>query len=386
MRERILSADCFRFSEATQRFSGEQAEKYADYLLQTDPLADRVVAAFREMPGSAGARLLDQALDDGIESVPDAPQALRDLFAQLDDVPFWVDWQLLDRGGAVFLRSGLFGVLTIGLASLPLSYSSPAGNKPLVFSGNLIKRAPRRLGETGRFVYLTSQPGGLRRFGEGFKANVKVRLMHAQIRKLIWESGRWDADRWGEPLNQCYMAATNLMLSVVLLDGMRRFGLSFTREEGEALMHLWRYSGYLSGVSSELLCATESEARRLLEIVFAFDAPPDQDARELVNALMQVSHSLGIKRADWLMRIFYGISYGLIGGPRATALGYPKTWHRFILPALRPLLSAMNFIRLQVPGGQYLIDACGARGWKLAIERTLAGPPAGFPLAERLAS
>jgi len=382
----FLTSSCFRFTDAARQRYGERADQYLAYLFRTDPLADTVVAALAELPGSEGQRLLDAALNHGIEAVPDAPSAMRDLFAQLDEVPFWVDWDQLDLGGAVFLRSGLFGVLTVGLVSLPLSYSSPAGNKPLVFSGQLIKRAARRLGETGRFVYCTSQPGGLRRFGEGFKATVKVRLMHAQVRRLLRQSGRWDASQWGEPINQAYLAATNLVLSVVLLDGMRRFGLRFTQAESEALMQLWRYSGYLSGVAPELLCATESEARRMLELVFALDGPPDEDSRALITALMLVSHALGFKEAGWLTQLNYGISYGLIGEERARALGYPRTWRRWIVPALRPAISAVDFIRSLTPGGRHLVDALGTRGWELAIERTLAGPPPDFRLMERLAA
>lgn len=299
-------------------------------------------------------------------------------------MPFWVDWDQLDLGGAVFLRSGLFGVLTIGLVSLPLCYSSPAGNKPLVFSGQLTKRAARRLGETGRFVYLTSQPGALRRFGEGFKANVKVRLMHAQVRRLVRQSRRWDAGQWGEPINQAYLAATNLMLSVALIDGMRSFGLRFKQAEREALMQLWRYSGYLSGVAPELLCVTESEARRMLEMVFALDGPPDEDSRALINALMLIAHALGFKETGWLTQLLYGISYGLIGEERARALGYPRTRRRWIVPALRPLISTLDLIRSLTPGGRQLMDAFGARGWEMAIERALAGPPPDFRLMDRL--
>jgi len=386
MSEPILSSPCFRFTDAARQRYGERADQYLSYLFCTDPLADAVVAALAELPGGQGHRLLDTALNQGIEAVPDAPSALRDLFAQLDEVPFWVDWDQLDLGGAVFLRSGLFGVLTVGLVSLPLCYSSPAGNKPLVFSGQLIKRAARRLGETGRFVYLTSQPGALRRFGEGFKANVKVRLMHAQVRRLLWQSGRWDSGQWGEPINQAYMAATNLMFSVALLDGMRNLGLRFTPAEREALMQLWRYSGYLSGVAPELLCVTESEARRMLGMVSALEGPPDDDSRTLINALMLAVRALGFKPADWLTQLLYGISYGLIGEQRATALGYPRTGLRWIVPALRPVISAVDFIRLLAPGGQRLADSLGARGWELVIERSLAGRPPDFRLTERLAA
>jgi hypothetical protein len=381
----ILSSSCFRFTDAARQRYGKRADQYRGYLFRTDPLADAVVAAMAELPGGQGHRLVDAALNHGIDAVPNAPAAMRDLFAQLDEIPFWVNWEQLDLGGAVFLRSGLFGVLTVGLVSLPLSYSSPAGNKPLVFSGQLIKHAPRRLGETARFVYLTSQPGALRRFGDGFKATVKVRLMHAQVRRLLKQSGRWDTDRWGEPINQAYLSATNLILSVVLLDGMRSFGLRCTHSERDALMQLWRYSGYLTGVAPELLCASENEARRMLEMVLELDGPPDNDSRALINALMLVGHVSGFKEANWLTQLCYGISYALIGEERARALGYPRTWRRWIVPVLRPIISTIDLVRSLAPGGRRLVDAIGVRGWELAIERTLAGPLPDFRMMERLA-
>ncbi|HZO56036.1 MAG TPA: oxygenase MpaB family protein [Bryobacteraceae bacterium] len=386
MRTPILSSPCFRFTDTARQRYGDRADQYLTYLFRTDPLADAAVAALAEIPGGRGHHLIDTALNQGIEAAPEAPSALHELFSQLDETPSWVDWDQLDLGGAVLLRSGLLGVLTLALGSLPLCYGSPAGNKPLAFSGQLIKRATRRLGESGRYVYLTSQPGALRRFGEGFKANVKVRLMHAQIRRLLWQSGRWNADQWGEPINQAYLAATNLMFSAALLEGMRNFGLRFTPDESEALMQLWRYAGHISGVTPELLCGAETEARRMLELVFALDGPPDEDSRALINALMLVTHTLGGKKADWMTQIFYGISYGLIGEERASALGYPRTWRRWIVPSLRPMISAVDFIRSLTPGGRRLMDAFGARGWELVTEQMLAGPHPDFRLMERLAT
>jgi hypothetical protein len=184
----------FNFPEARQKF-GERADKFARFLYQTDPLADALIAAFTELPAGKGYRMLQTALDQGIDAVADAPPALQRLFAQLDDVPFWVDWDQLDLGGAVFLRSGLLGVVVLMLRCLPLSYCSPSGNKPLVFSGRLTERAARRLGETGRFVIATCQPGALKRFSEGFKITVKVRLMHAQVRFLAVEGSPDDDAR-----------------------------------------------------------------------------------------------------------------------------------------------------------------------------------------------
>lgn len=211
----MLARDSSTFGEAQRKY-GATVEKHRRFLLQSDPLADAVVAAFSELPAGRGRRMLDTALDRGIDAVPDAPAALRHLFDQVDDVPFWVDWDRLDRGGATYLRSGIFGMVALSLYSLPLTYTLSMGNKPLVFTGQLVRRAPRRLAETARFVVATCQPGGLRRFGDGFKVTVKVRLMHAQVRRLLWRSGRWNADQWGEPINQSYMAATNVALSLIL--------------------------------------------------------------------------------------------------------------------------------------------------------------------------
>src|SRR5262249_11935806 len=154
--------------------------------------------------------------------------------------------------------------------------------------------------------------------------------------------------------------------------------------EREALMQLWRYSGYLSGVAPELLCATESEARRMLEMVLELEGPPDDDSRALINALMLVGHATGFKEAEWLTQLCYGISYALIGEERARALGYPRTWRRRIVAALRPVFSGVDFVRSLVPGGRRLVDALGVRGWELAIERTLAGPLPDFRMMERL--
>ena len=82
----------------------------------------------------------------------------------------------------------------------------------------------------------------------------------------------------------------------------------------------------------------------------------------------------------------YGISYGLIGKERAAALGYPRTWRRWVVPVLRPVVSTVDFIRSLAPGGRRLMDAFGARGWELAIERTLVASPPDFRLTEQLAA
>src|SRR5579872_1446149 len=86
---------------------------------KADPLADAVVAAITALPDGEGQRLLDLALDHGIEAAPGAPPALRELFAQLDSLPRlqWADPARCNLGGATFLRCRL-GAVVLACLSL----------------------------------------------------------------------------------------------------------------------------------------------------------------------------------------------------------------------------------------------------------------------------
>lgn len=346
---------------------------YHRHLRHVDPLADAVAAAFAELPAGRGRHMLDSALAQGIDTVRDAPPALVALFAQLDALPAWVDWNRIDRGGGVFLRSGAVGMMILNLACLPLMYSSPAGTKPLVFTGQLLRRAPRRLAETARFMLETSRPGGLRRSGEGFRITVKVRLMHAQVRRLLWRSGRWDA-AWGEPVNQIHMAGTNIALSVVFLQALRRFGLGVSRDEGEALLAMWRYSSHLMGIVPELQCSTEAEGWHLVEQVRRSEGAPDADCRALIEAVMTASYFPQLDRFAWRVPLAYDLSRGLIGDSLADALGYPPpgrfVWLR---PAARPVVMAADLALRFAPSAAAWASRQGAALWDRIISDILSG-------------
>jgi mpaB/rubber oxygenase-like protein len=362
----------------------ERYRNYARFQNAVDPLADAVAAAFARRSVGSGRRMLDTAIERGIEAVDDPPPALVDLFKQLDGVPLWVDWDRIERGGAVFLRSGVLGIAVLNLFSLPIMYSSAGGNKPLVFTGHLLERAPRRLAETARFVLASSRPGGLRRNGEGFKVSVRVRLMHAQVRRLLWRSGRWKAE-WGEPVNQLYMAGTNVALSAGLIEGMQRLGFRIGRADEEALLHMWRYSGYLSGVDPELAISTPEEGRLIGELIRDAEGPPDTDSRTLLEALMHAAYHPLLEGRKWPTKISYGLSRKLIGNELADALGYPRSWWAPAILATWPLFAFGSIGLRAIPGVRGLATRLGGFVWDSMIEQIMAGAQAEFHPPTRLA-
>ncbi|HEY3068151.1 MAG TPA: oxygenase MpaB family protein, partial [Methylomirabilota bacterium] len=199
-------------------------DRLAPHFFRSDPLADEVVTFFASLPPGRGKAWLDQALDHGVASIPDAPAPLVRFFEAVDHVPLWVDWDRINLGGETYLRAGVLGAGALLCYSLPWGYLSPGANKPLVFSGRLVQRAYRRLLETSRFVLETCLPDGMRRHGAGFKVNVRVRIMHAQVRRLLWTSGRWREDEWGAPINQCDLLSGNLLFSIIVIDALTRTG------------------------------------------------------------------------------------------------------------------------------------------------------------------
>jgi hypothetical protein len=374
-------------AEARARF-GTRVDRLAAFLTEVDPLADAVVADIEAAHG--GWRTFERAAKLGLGAVPDAPQSFRALFDSVARIPVWVDWPTIDRGGEVLLRAGPLGGLVLGLKSLVLGYTSPGGNKPLVFSGRLEEQAARRLNETARFVQATITPGGMRPHGDGWQITLKVRLIHAHVRRMILKTGRWDAATWGAPANQHDHAGTSLLFSIILLQGLRQLGMRIPAEDAEAYMQLWRWSGWLMGIDPELLPGSEAEAQRLGDMIAFTQGAPDDDSRRLTRALLDAPVREACTRrervnAERLARFSSGMCRELLGDATADALALPRTSWRYMVPFVRRLVSSVELVRERVPFGDVPAVWAGTRYWDRVVEVGLAGAMAEFGLPQTLA-
>jgi hypothetical protein len=363
--------------EARARF-GDRVDRLGRYLTRVDPLADAVVEAIDALPPGAGWALFRRAASEGIANVPGAPAALEAFFAEVERVPVWVDEELVDRGGAVLMRAGPLGGIVLGMKSLVLGYASPAGNKPLILSGRLEAQAGRRLNETARFVQATIAPGGMRPRASGWKLTLNVRLIHAQVRRMIGKSGRWDAAAWGAPINQHDELGTLLLFSVVVLEGLRQLGTRVAPADAEAYMHLWRWSGWLMGLDPDLLPATEAEGRRFGDLIAATQAPPDDDSRRLTSALLgsnvrdaKTPHDR--TNAERLARFSQAMCRFLLGDAIADQLGVEGSSWSYVVPFARRVVSSLELVRENVPFGNMSALWAGTRYWDRVIAEGLVG-------------
>src|SRR5260370_10046454 len=187
---------------AAGKHLGPQVDRLRAFFYRTDPLADQVVAAFAGLEdGDEGKKMLYTALARGLDAVPRTPYtparrralaALHALFAQLLAVPSWVDWERADRRGSTHLRCGTPGGLVLACCGLPLIYRSPAGNKPLAFTKDLVKRATHRLRRTAQFAVECCRRGGMRPGAEGWRGPAIPRVVPPSLPRPAPPLHPWD--------------------------------------------------------------------------------------------------------------------------------------------------------------------------------------------------
>ena len=99
-----------------------------------DPIAERFVAQtyHGDLGPERSRELLDEALRVGIANVPDAPESMRELFAEFETIPEWVDPTLVEQGAAVW-RRWAYSLGAVGNAGTMDTYTEASLAVPLSF-------------------------------------------------------------------------------------------------------------------------------------------------------------------------------------------------------------------------------------------------------------
>ncbi|WP_227978998.1 oxygenase MpaB family protein [Nocardia spumae] len=338
----------------------EQARALTEDLFAGDPVAERFVADVMHGPGgsAAGRRLLDRALSDGIDAVPEAPDSMRELFAEFDTVPEWVRPEQVEQGAAIWRRWGTMLFSFAGAETLEM-YTESAVATPLSLAGGYAgNSALRRYLETCRFWMDVSQPNALLTPGSTGRATaLKVRVMHVSVRAKVAGHPEWDIDRWGLPISQTYQLLTLIAGSVTPGLGLWALGYQTTPSEIRALLHFQRYMGYLLGVRLRWHPETVVDSLRVLAMTIAsrsYDA--GTHGAELIESYPAAfaprpeHRGWNRIRAAYNFRInsVYSAMYMAPGTRRKYRMPPALPW--LLIPVLRfPLITAMEFIRRVPP-------------------------------------
>ncbi|MDX1694320.1 MAG: oxygenase MpaB family protein [Ketobacteraceae bacterium] len=253
-----------------------------------DAEMDRVVNwMFEESPGQR-KKLFEQALTQGIGSLEEPPEPLLRFFSVIDQDPPWLDRELMEQGIAASHLAGNTSFYVLRDMALMGGYAYfNSANQTLAAAGSLTSKTSLRLGETGKWLMDVTEPGGMSRFGNGFITTIRVRMVHALVRRNLLQNRQWDTSTWGVPINQADMTATYLAFGPVTISGVRMFGVPVDLKQSKAAMHMWRYIGWLSGVEERWLALSERDGWRKLYHTFLTHGLPDEKIAQLGRALRQ---------------------------------------------------------------------------------------------------
>ena len=347
-----------RLGKVLRHFAGvkqldeELMQRLAEGFMQKDELGADLARAMRlraDDPERVTMAELQVAIADGIAAVDDPPPALRAFFDVVDTVPDWVDWDMVEEGGRVVRHLGQNAADVLTQLSLLGGYRFGGPTDLLVATGGLSgDMTRRRLGETQKWTVEVAQPHGMQRDGEGFQLTLHVRVMHALVNETF--TPRWDVARWGVPINQTDQAATLGLFSGVLVLGSRALNARITRDESRAVMHLWKYIGWLVGVDEAWLVDTEKEQHRLNYHILIAQAGISEAGPKLAEAIVAAQKDLHFERFP---RVGRWLARERLLSMLTTLLG-PKSMREFGLPLRPPWAVAyvivLNTVRFRIVG------------------------------------
>lgn len=253
-----------------------------------DPIAERFVAQtyHGDLGPERSRELLDEALRVGIANVPDAPESMRELFAEFETIPEWVDPTLVEQGAAVW-RRWAYSLGAVGNAGTMDTYTEASLAVPLSLSGGYAgASALHRYLETSRWWLEVCRPNAaLTPASTARGVSLKVRVMHVSVRARVAEHPEWNSTEHGLPISQSEMMLTLLGGSVGPAIGLYALGFLTSPQEMRAVLHFNRYLGHLVGCQvDEIYPRTVADGVRLL---YYFDATRKHDSGPLGPELVE---------------------------------------------------------------------------------------------------
>jgi len=171
-------------------------------------------------------------------------------------LPEWLDFKKMERGQQIIqIYLPHRGVSLSNGSLIAVGGQFPKMIDVVAATGMLStdrRESQKRLSRTSRFVVLLCTPGELAPGHEGHMSILRVRLLHAAVRRYAVRSGAYkETDE--VPVNQHDLAITLGLFGYINLRNLRRLGVRFSHSDVDSFMHLWRFVGWSLGIHEDLL-------------------------------------------------------------------------------------------------------------------------------------
>ena len=323
----IVPSDYRQGYEKARAVAPDIADSYIAHTLIGDSLGEAMVEDLADLGTRESRRLIEAAMQqEGEEALRNAPASLREFFRDAESPPEWLDYEAFAPSVRMFHRNSSL-ILAAFVAGVLIEGFTTNIAKSFHITGRVRDQGVRRLGQNNRHMMEIFLPNGMYRYGDGWKLSVRIRIVHARVRRLLSNSEEWDAEAWGLPVSAAHLGYAISAFSARLLKHMKSLGAKYNDEEYASFMAVWRYSGHLMGIPETILFHDGDEALKLYEVGDMCEPDCPIESVVMANALVNsapliagVTEPAGRRN---LAKYVYRMSRGLIGNEAANSLQFP---------------------------------------------------------------
>lgn len=358
----------------------DEVELYRQLTLMGDPIADAFAVKAQELGFKKSRELLEQALDEGVESVPEAPDELVALIRDMEKIPEWLDFDKIDRyhGKTRMIRTVVTDAfIRVGFM---MTYENGYAGLPMIMTGTLSSEsAGKRMKETTSTLRMATLPGALRRDGVAFRSAAMVRVMHAMVRmSMLKNKEKWDFDVYGVPIPQVDQMGAALLPNYLTAMVSHKRNKPFTRLQKDGI-DANRYLAYLLGLHDYFLSDDRDDILKTWSMLTAtLRGKFDPRAKDLNIATLHAyirpgqtlwdkfMHTIDVKNTRFIYSKF------IVGDKTARKMGvYAKKSDVLatatLLAILASKISMLSFISF-LPGGKKWVDEWAVQETKRQLD------------------
>ena len=281
---------------------------------------------------------------------------LQRLWDETTTIPSWVDWSQIARGQDVFYRYGAATLTGLAYQSLLGGMGANRVVEVLARTGGFgVNVARHRLFETTQHILQCTkslesiQPGG-----EGFASSLRVRLLHAAVRRRIMRLAKerpsyYDVERLGLPINDLDCIATiGTFSATIIFLSLPRQGIFLRRQEIEDYIALWRLIAHYVGTPTEYFDSPE-RAKCMMESLLMNEINPSNTSRILANNIIRCLEN---QPPTYASRSFLEVNARWLNGSDladALGLGNPGYWYWALMAGQCIFFSCLCYTYRAIP-------------------------------------
>jgi hypothetical protein len=355
---------------ASLRYTERYSESYLDSLRgRGDPLADRVVA---ELAASGELRNFHDLLGEVRRRAAEGSASCQELLRVSREVPAWADFAAMETGQRIIAAFPIHMGISLFAGSLCGGAVFQKMTIVTAMTGMLRGASNRRLSETSKMVVGMAFPGALEPGGRGHELLVRVRLLHAALRRFLVDSGRF-RHATEVPINQQDLAITLALFGYLNMRSLARMGIRFRAEELASYNLLWRYAGYVLGIDDELLPRSLDEQREFYYASLKHQGHPDKIPPQTKDVLDAVARD-ATRRAPLLFgvvrKFLHQSCRWLSGNQYVSGMQLDDAGDDYWgIRALRGAGIASSLTWRRAPGGAGLLASSGTSTYRAWLRR-----------------